>query len=247
MNDQGIGGATVLSNRQRKLNSKRIRAEQATLPRPEPAVREVYEKPEIKHADDQIIPGLSGRGAILRADNLKKLWDAGKLNAIQYSAGLDFVAIVEDFYASVCGLAKLSERAGRVGGSGDPIARYIKGRPARTNSDGKVVGYIPTQRPRNPSGSRSASDGWTHAKLDAMARFSRIARLVERMPRDHRAALCVLVLDPDRPYLPALTISAATRRLFGYKDTNTYAKLTRWLAAALDEIEPEVHTLRMAA
>ena len=240
-------GELVLSNRQRKLNSKRIRAEQAAMPKPAPVAREVYEKPEIKHADDQIIPGLSGRGAILRADNLKKLWDAGKLNAIQYSAGLDFVAIVEDFYASASGLSKLSDEAGRVGGSGDPIARYIKGRPARTNKDGKVIGYIPTQRPRNPSGSRSASDGWTHAKLDAMSKFSRVARLVERMPRDHRAALCVLVLDPDRPYLPALTISAATRRLFGYKDTNTYAKLTRWLAAALDEIEPEVHTLRMAA
>lgn len=247
MNDQGSEGTTVLSNRQRKLNSKRIRAEQATLPKPAPVAREVYEKPELKHEDDQIIPGLSGRGAILRADNLKKLWDAGKLNSIQYSAGLDFVAIVEDFYASASGLSKLSDEAGRVGGSGDPIARYIKGRPARTNKDGKVVGYIPTQRPRNPSGSRSASDGWTHAKLDAMSKFSRIARLVERMPRDHRAALCVLVLDPDRPYLPALTISAATRRLFGYKDVNTYAKLTRWLGAALDEIEPEVHTLRMAA
>ena len=246
MTAQGTGEA-VLSNRQRKLNTKRIRAEQAALPKPAPVIREGYGKPGIKHADDQIIPGLSGRGAILRADNLKKLWDAGKLNAVQYSAGLDFVAIVEDFYASASGLAKLSEEAGRVGGSGDPIARYIKGRPARTNSDGKVIGYIPTQRPRNPSGSRSASDGWTHAKLDAMSKFSRIARLVEQMPKDHRTALCTLVLDPARPYLPALTISAATRRVFGYKDTNTYAKLTRWLAAALDEIEPEVQTLRMAA
>lgn len=246
MNDRGTG-ETALSNRQRRILVKQIKAQKASEPRPEPVAREVYEKPEIKHADDQIIPGLSGRGAILRADNLKKLWDAGKLNAVQYSAGLDFVAIVEDFYASASGLAKLSEEAGRVGGSGDPIARYIKGRPARTNSDGKVVGYIPTQRPRNPSGSRSASDGWTHAKLDAMSKFSRIARLVEQMPKDHRTALCTLVLDPARPYLPALTISAATRRVFGYKDTNTYAKLARWLAAALDEIEPEVHTLRMAA
>ena len=140
-------GELVLSNRQRKLNSKRIRAEQAAMPKPAPVAREVYEKPEIKHADDQIIPGLSGRGAILRADNLKKLWDAGKLNAIQYSAGLDFVAIVEDFYASASGLSKLSDEAGRVGGSGDPIARYIKGRPARTNKDGKVIGYIPLREP----------------------------------------------------------------------------------------------------
>ena len=244
MTAQG-SGAAVLSNRQRKLLTKRIKAEQAAMPKPEPVVREVYEKPEIKHADDQIIPGLSGRGAILRADNLKKLWDAGKLNAVQYSAGLDFVAIVEDFYASASGLAKLSEEAGRVGGSGDPIARYIKGRPARTNGDGKVVGYIPTQRPRNPSGSRSASDGWTHAKLDAMSRFSCVARLVEVMPKDQRDALCMLVIDPERPHLRPLTIAAACRRVFASARGRNYAILTNWLASALDEIEPEVQAIRM--
>lgn len=237
----------ALSNRQRKILAKKIKAEKALEPQATPAPREVYEKPEVKHEDDQVIPGLSGRGAILRADNLKKLWDAGKINAVQYSAGLDFVAIVEDFYASASGLARLSDEAGRVGGDGDPIKRYAKGRPARRTEDGKVIGYIPTQRPRNPSGTRMASDGWTHAKLDALSKFSRIARLVAAMPRDQRTALCLLVIDPERPYLRALSIAAATRRLFGYKDANTYARLTRWLAAALDELEPEMHTLRMAA
>lgn len=239
-------GNAVLSKRQHRELRKRIKAEQAAMPKAAPAPREEYVAPEIRHADEQIIPGLTGRGAILRADNLKKLWDAGKLTAVQYSAGLDFVAIVEDFYASASGLARLSEEAGRVGGDGDPIKRYLKGRPAR-QIDGKVVGYIPTQRPRNPSGSRPASDGWTHAKLDAMSKFSRIARLVESMPRDQRTALCLLIIDPQRPYLRALSISAATRRMFGYRDSNTFAKLCRWLAAALDEIEPEVQTLRMAA
>ncbi len=244
MNDQGTG-EDVLSNRKRKILVKQIKAQRASEPRAEPAAREVYEKPEIKHADDQIIPGLSGRGAILRADNLKKLWDAGKLNAVQYSAGLDFVAIVEDFYASASGLAKLSEEAGRVGGSGDPIARYIKGRPARTKGDGKVVGYIPTQRPRNPSGSRSAGDGWTHAKLDALSRFSRVARLVEQMPKDQRSALCMLVIDPERPQLRPLTLAAACRRVFASDRGRNYAILTNWLAKALDEIEPEVQAIRM--
>src|SRR5690606_7880933 len=114
----------------------------AAMPKPATAPKEEFVAPQIKHTDEQDIPGLTGRGAILRADNLKKLWDAGKLTAVQYSAGLDYVAIVEDFFASASGLARLSEEAGRVGGDGDPIKRYLKGRPAR-QIDGKVVGYIP--------------------------------------------------------------------------------------------------------
>ena len=225
----------MLSNRQRKILVKQIKAQKASEPKPDPVAREVYEKPEIKHADDQIIPGLSGRGAILRADNLKKLLDSGKITAEQYCAGRDYREIVETYFNRASGLAKLSEEAGRVGGAADPIARYIKARPWNFGK-----GYIPTQRPRNPSSVRAHNDGWTPDKLDAMSAFSRMARLVAAMPRDQRTALCVLVIDPARPDIPTLSVSAATRRMFGSQNGRLDARLVRWLADALDEIDFEL-------
>lgn len=239
------GADAVLSNRQRKILVKQIKAQKASEPRPEPAPREEFVKAEVRHVDEQIIPGLSGRGAILRADNLKKLLDGGKINAVQYCAGIDYVDIVETFFATASGFARADEMAGKVGGDGDPIRRYLKGRPARQIGD-KVIGYIPTQRPRHPSPSRPASDGWTHDKLKAMAGFRQIAVTMSRMTKSQREALCILVIDPNRPYTPPLTISAATRRMFGYKDTAGYARLTKWLCEALDLIEPEIHVARRA-
>lgn len=239
-------GNAVLSKRQHRELRKRIKAEQAAMPKAAPAPREEYVAPEIRHADEQIIPGLTGRGAILRADNLKKLWDAGKIDAVQYSAGIDYMDIVETFFATASGLARSDEVAGRVGGDGDPIRRYAKGRPARTQNDGSVVGYIPTQRPRNPSAVRSSSDGWTHDKIKTMTGFQKVNKAIAMMSNDQRTALFLLVIDPVRPYLPPLTMGAAVRRLFGFKNQASYARLTRWLKEALDIIEPEIHVARQA-
>lgn len=246
MNNQGSEGTAVLSNRQRKLNSKRIRAEQAAMPKPAPVAREVYEKPEIKHADDIIIPGLSGRGTIKRLDTLEKLLKTNKINGMQFCAGMDYLHIVECYFASASGLAKLSEEAGRVGGDGDPIRLYAKGRPAR-EVNGRRTGYVPTQRPRNPASSRAHNDGWTGAKLAAMGDFSKMAKLVEGMTRDQRQALCILVIDPCRPDIPALTMAQATRRLFGDVNARRYAILTRWLREALDIIDAELIAHKKAA
>lgn len=226
-----------LSNRQRRELEKRIRAEKAAAPKAEPA-REVYEPAVARHEDDRVIPGLTGRGAIQRLDTLGKLWEAGKITPQQYSAGRDYLAIVEHYFACASGLARLSEEAGRVGGDGDPIRRYIKGRPAR-QINGKVVGYIPTQRPRNPAAYRPGSDGWTGQKLAAMSEFSRIARLVEGLERRPRLALCVLVIDSSRPDMPALSVGAACRRIFGSDRGRNYAILTRWLCEALDALDAE--------
>ena len=219
-----------LSKRQKKLLSRKIREQKAQAPKPEPPPREEFIAPEVRHEDDRIIPGLTGRGAIQRLDTLGKLWEAGKITGPQYSAGRDYLAIVEDYFACASGLAKLSEEAGRVGGASDPIRLYIKGRRQ----------YVPTQRPRNPSPARSHSDGWTEAKFRAMGKFSRMARLVEGLQRDPRAALCLLVVDPDRPDVPAASMASATRRLFGNSGTEAYARLTRWLCEALDEIDLEL-------
>lgn len=224
-----------LSNRQRKMLRQRIAAEKAAAPKAERPAPEVYEPAVAKSVDDRVIPGLTGKGAILRLDTLAKLNEAGKITPAQYSAGRDYLEIVEAYFNRASGLAKLSEEAGRIGGAADPITRYVKARPFR---DGK--GYIPTQRPRNPSAVRSHSDGWTPDKLEAMSEFSRMVRIVERLPRDPRTALYVLVIDPDRPDLPALSIGAACRRMIGNSGTAAYARLTRWLAQALDEIDGEL-------
>ena len=211
--------------------------EQAEAPAPAP---EEYVTPIVRSVDDRMIRGLTGKGAILRLDTLAKLNETGKITPAQYSAGRDYLEIVEAYFNRASGLAKLSEEAGRIGGGGDPIHRYIKARAARRRPDGTTTGYIPTQRPRNPSAVRSHSDGWTPDKLEAMSEFSRMVRIVERLPRDPRTALYVLVIDPDRPDLPALSIGAACRRMIGNSGTAAYARLTRWLAQALDEIDGEL-------
>lgn len=226
-------GEAALSKRQKKILAKRIRAEKAAEPRPEPAPREEFVAPEVRHVDDRVIPGLTGRGAIKRLDTLDKLLDAGRITPVQYSAGRDYLRIVENYFASASGLARLSEEAGAVGGNTDPIRRYLKARPVHR-------GYIPTQRPRNPSPARAHSDGWTRTKLEAMSEFSRMARLVASLQRDSRTALTVLVIDPQRPDLPSLDMASACRRLFGDKNSRRYATLTRWLCEALDEIDQEL-------
>lgn len=232
------GGAAVLSNRQRRILVKDIKAqkkrEAEANPRPEP-VREEFIAPEIRHEDDTIIPGLTGRGTIKRLDTLDKLLKANKINGMQFCAGMDYLAIVEGYFASTSGLAKLSDEAGRVGGGGDPIRLYNKARPVNFGK-----GYIPTQRPRNPSYVRAHSDGWTGSKLDAMGEFSRMAKLVSALPDEPRRALCVLVIDPNRPDLAALSLSAACRRMVGSDRGRSYALVTRWLTEALNEIDREL-------
>lgn len=246
MSDLAEQTKPALSNRQRRILAKRIRAEQAAMPKSAPT-REVYEPAVAKHEDDRVIPGLTGKGAIQRLDTLGKLWETGKITPQQYSAGRDYLAIVEHYFACASGLAKLSEEAGRVGGAGDPIARYLKGRPVRKQPDGTVTGYIPTQRPRNPSSYRPGSDGWTSSKLAAMSEFSRMARLVERLPRDPRDALRILVIDQDRPDIPALSLGAAVRRMYGYRDGRVLHKIVRALCVALDEIDGELMSHRRVA
>jgi hypothetical protein len=234
---------TQLRQRDKELRARRAAAEQVVRPAPEAFVPAVA-----KHEDDRVIPGLTGKGAIQRLDTLGKLWESGKITPQQYSAGRDYLAIVEHYFACASGLAKLSEEAGRVGGAGDPITRYLKGRPARTQPDGTISGYIPTQRPRNPSYSRPSSDGWNGQKLAALTEFSRMAKLVERLDREPRKALSILVIDAARPDLPALSVGAACRRIFGSDRGRNYAILTRWLCVALDELDGELSSrARIAA
>lgn len=209
------------------------------------ANHEIYQTPKVDGIDT--VHAVSeenhtGRATIRRLDTLGKLLRENRINGAQYSAGMDYLRIVEAYFASASGLARLSEEAGRVGGAGDPIRLYAKARPFM---DGK--GYIPTQRPRNPASKPAYSDGWTTARFAAMTEFSRMAGLVAGLARDPRQALCVLVIDPNRPDLPSLTLAAACRRMFGGENARRYAKLTGWLCEGLDAIDSELAAGKRAA
>lgn len=218
---------------------QRIAKEKAAQPKAERPAPEVYEPAIAKHADDVVIPGLSGRGTILRTDTLWKLYNTGKISPVQYSAGIDYLRIVENYFASASGLAKLSEEAGQVGGTRDPINRYLKARPVR-------MGYVPTQRPRKPSSSRSHGDGWTASKLAAMGQFGQVAKLVQGLPTDERRAICMLIIDPAAPNRPQITVDRAATVMFGYSNGRAVSRVTTWLRNALDVVDLELHALLAA-
>lgn len=228
-----------LSNRQRKELRRRIKAEQASAPKAAKPAPETYEAPNVKTADDVVIPGLSGRGATLRTDTLWKLYNTGKLNPVQYSAGVDYLRVVEAYFANTPGMAKLGEEAGQVGGNVDPINRYLKARPMR-------LGYVPTQRPRRPSSCRAHGDGWTNSRLDGMGQFGKVAALVKALPVDHRRAICLLIIDPSAPNRPPLTLDRATQLMFTYSDSRLRGRVASWLGHALDVVDLELHHLLAA-
>lgn len=222
-----------LSNRQRRMLRKNIAAQKASQPKAERPAPEVFEPAVVKHADDVVIPGLSGRGTVLRTDTLWKLYNSGKITPVQYSAGIDYLRIVENYFASASGLAKLSDEAGQVGGTRDPINRYLKARPMR-------LGYVPTQRPRKPAPSRSHGDGWTSAKLDAMGEFGKIAKLVQNMPTDQRRVICLMIIDTSSPNRRPLNVADTGRLLFGYQNQRTDRRVVGLLAGALDIVDFEL-------
>jgi hypothetical protein len=219
-----------LSNRQRRMLRKNIAAQKATQPKAERPAPEVFEPAIAKHADDVIIPGLSGRGTVLRTDTLWKLYNTGKISPVQYSAGVDYLRIVENYFASASGLAKLSDEAGQVGGTRDPINRYLKARPMR-------LGYVPTQRPRKPASSRSHGDGWTAAKLAALGQFGKVSAMVQRLPVEQRRALCLIVIDPSAPDRPPIPITRVVELIYGSKGSRGFQRVVGWLARALDEMD----------
>ena len=230
-----------LSNRQRRMLRKNIAAQKATQPKAERPAPEVFEPAIAKHADDVIIPGLSGRGTVLRTDTLWKLYNTGKISPVQYSAGVDYLRIVEHYFANASGLAKLSDEAGQVGGTRDPINRYVKARTMR-------LGYVPTQRPRKPASCRSHGDGWTASKLAAMGQFGKVAKLVEGLPTDQRRAICMLIIDPVAPNRPQVTLDRAAAIMFGQAKPSERARrsVTAWLGEALDIVDFELHALLAA-
>lgn len=222
-------GETALSNRQRKQLTKRIRAEQAALPKPAPVAREVYEKPEIKHADDTIIPGLSGKGAVLRMDTLGKLLRDGKINHTHYSAGLDYLRIVENFYSSNSGLARISEEAPNAGGNADPIRLYAKARRV----------YASTQKPRNVSRAPTAFDGISSSKAQAIDEKRRLMRVLSTIDPESLLALYGLVIHPSLPSKRCLSVSAYSKHRYGHDNTRAMGRTLQHLVVALTTLHNE--------
>lgn len=225
----GTEGATALSNRQRKNLTRRIKAERAAQPKAAPAQREVYEKPEIKHVDDTIIPGLSGRGAILRMDTLGKLLRDGKINHTHYSAGLDYLRIVENFYSANSGLARISEEAPNAGGNSDPIRLYAKGRRV----------YAPTQKPRNVSRAATAFDGISSSRANAIDEKRRLMRVLGTIESESLLALYGLVIHPSLPAKRGMSVSAYSKHRYGHDNSRATARTLQHLVAALTVLHHE--------
>jgi len=225
----GDQGVEVLSNRQRKVLVKKIRAEQAAMPKPAPAPREEFVKPEVRHADDTIIPGLTGRGTVKRLDTLDKLLGAGKINHVQYSAGMDYLRIVENFYSANSGLARISEEAPNAGGNNDPIRLYAKARRV----------YMPTQKPRNVSRTRTSFDGISGSRAQAIDAKRQLMRVLSMVEGEGLLALYALVIHPSAPAKRQESLSAYTRRRYGFWDRRYGDKVIRHLVVALDVLHNE--------
>lgn len=185
---------------------------------------------------------------VKRLDTLEKLYRMGKIDGQALCAGMDYLRIVEDYFRASSPFSKVTEIAGEVGGVGDPIARYLKARPVRRDlKTGRTTGYISTQKPRRPAPERAHSDGWSDAKLDAMASFSRVVRVVQALPCDRRRVVCLLIVDPSAPSRPAMTLAQCSVATHGYQNARTDRRVVTWLCNGLAEIDQELFAARREA
>lgn len=221
--------AAVLSNRQRKLNSKRIRTEQAGQPKP------IAIAPQRKAKDEYLAPapadgetivhkqGKSGRAIAVRLDPLMKLADADRITPDERAAGEAFLAIVQAFFVTKSSLSRIENEATAPLRSGDPIRLYAKGR--RT--------YVSTQRPRIISAPRSSSDGWSDARLTAMDAVGRCRKALRNVDGDALRALYALVIHPNKPDQRPTTLRAYVISQYGYRNQHVEDAIVARLRVAL--------------
>lgn len=190
---------------------------------------EVYKRPELKGPDEIHEQGLTGKTIVRRLDTLGKLMRDGKLTAAQYCAGRDYLSIVENYYANASGLSRLSEEAPHAGGNGDPIRLYAKARRI----------YVPTQRPRNVSRTRTGFDGWSAERSDALEDMHRLRAVLGMIDGEALLALYGLVIHPTAPEKRCLSISAYSKKRYGHDNARAMTRTVQQLAAALAILHKE--------
>jgi hypothetical protein len=236
-------GETVLSNRQRKILVKRIKAEQAAAPRPEPGpVPEAYQAPKVDGETAIHVTGKSGKTTSMKLSRLEYLQARGVINGRQYSAGIWFAARWQGYFAPSSSSGIEDQAPGSI--PSDPLARWAKGQRTMT-PHGKPRTPPPTFRPRKPSEPRRASDGFSHKRLDCLQAWIRARRLVDHLPAFDRKLLIAVAVDGHTLTDGARIALGSAERAGRAERLHRRALEAFWriLDAIADEIEPSVQNL----
>jgi len=193
------------------------------------ATKEVYQRPQVDGVNTVHMQGLTGKTVSLRLDTLGKLMRDGKITHVHYSAGMDYLRIVESFYSSNSGLARIADEAPHAGASTDPINRYAKARRV----------YTPTQKPRNVSRTPCSSDGITSTKARAIDEKRRLMRVLGTIEAESLLALYGLIIHPAQPSMRCLSVSAYSKKRYGHDNSRAMARTIHHLADALDVLHRE--------
>lgn len=191
--------------------------------------KEVYQRPKVDGVNTVHVQGLTGKTTSLRLDTLGKLLRDGKITHVHFSAGMDYLRIVESFYSANSGLARIAEEAPQAGGSNDPIRLYTKARRV----------YMPTQKPRNVSRCKTAFDGISATKARAIDEKRRLMRILGTIEAESLLALYGLIIHPASPNLRCLSVSAYSKKRYGYDNSRAMARTIHHLADALDTLHKE--------
>jgi len=228
-----------LSNRQRKILAKRIRAEQASAPRQladtpkRNREREEYVQPAPADGENIIHEqGKTGRPIAVRLDPLMKLRRAGRITEDEYRAGEAYLAVVQAYYAAGSGLFRSDVEHAVSTSGGDPIRLYGKGRRK----------YVSTQKPRIIAAPRTSFDGWSGARTDAMDALTRIKRALRPVSAPALLTLYALVIHPNAPDKRSTTLRAYVEKQYGYRNQYSEERIVILLREALNALWKELET-----
>lgn len=194
------------------------------------AQKEIYQRPKLKGEDEVHVQGVTGKTTIKRIDALDRLLASGEVTGQEFCAALDMLRIVSDYYTAASGLCRLSEEAPNAGSNTDPIRLYAKGRRV----------YMPTQKPRNVSHTRTGFDGWNTRKSDALAEMHRLRASLRMVPPESLRILYALVIHPSDPHKRNVTLTAYMLKAYGYKGGKAQVRAVRELRVALGTLHKEL-------
>lgn len=164
-----------------------------------------------------------------RMDTVRRLEKEGAISPKQKIAAQNYRAVIETYFVVASGMAKLSEESVIVGGDGDPIRLYAKGR--RT--------YRATQKPRNVSRPKTSFDGWSVDRSNALKMMHRLRIVLAGIDPAARKALYALVLSPDAHDRRPTSLSAYCVKCFGSRNMPRMAEIVSDLQRALTELVRE--------
>lgn len=119
----------------------------------------------------------------------------------------------------------------------DPLTAWTRGQRVYDRHNRKRT-PPPTFRPRRPSDGRTASDGWTQQRLDAMQNWMRTWRMLEAMRPLQRQAVMLIAIGGLSADEAVRRMRGDARRPAGRQLRATLMALCVALDAIADEIEP---------